>query len=379
MLADIVARGTALRRALHREPELAHTEHDTAAVVRAELDRLLIPWRACAGTGTLAWLAQGAQGRWLGLRADIDALAIDELGTPEWRSRRAGVMHACGHDGHTASLLAAAAWLKRHEDRLPGPLTLLFQPAEEGGHGARAMIADGALDGIEEVYGWHNWPPLASGRAACPDGPVMSANGCWRAVIHGRGGHASEPARCIDPIVLGAALAPRLRALVPAGERSVAIATRFHAGSTDTAIPDQAELGGGVRAPTTQRRDAIADGIRRAFDGVCTAAGARCDFTWKPTYDATVNHPACAARARAALTGALGPEALTHDLTLPLLAAEDFSYYLARRPGAYFLLGSGRPGATCEPCHSPRFDFDDDLIPVAVRVWAAIAGAPPPG
>jgi hippurate hydrolase len=191
----------ALRRRLHRHPELAWEETTTAQLVRDELDQAGIAWRACAGTGTVATLAPHAPGRHVALRTDLDAMPIDEATGVDWSSETPGVMHACGHDGHIATLFAAAWWCKRHEDLLPGPVTLLFQPAEEGGHGAKGMLDDGGLDGVDVVYGWHNWPALPVGRAVCPDGPVMSANGTFEIEVLGVGGHASQPEVTRDPVL----------------------------------------------------------------------------------------------------------------------------------------------------------------------------------
>ena len=380
-LAAITAHAIALRRALHREPELMHHEHDTAAAVRAELDRLGIAWRACAGTGTVARLGSGS-GRHLAFRADLDALALTELTGVPWASRRPGLMHACGHDGHTASLLAAAAWLKLRERDLPGPVTLLFQPAEEGGHGAQAMCADGALDGVDAVYGYHNWPAIPFGRAACPPGPVMGANAEWTVTITGRGGHASAPHLAIDPIVAGAhfvTLAQQIvaRQIAPQDAAVVTI-TCFHSGTADNIIPEIAELIGTVRAATTATRDDLARRVEACLHAACAASGARGKFVYRPCYPATVNDPAASCLASAALERVLGPGAVD-DRGMPLMAAEDFGYFLTQRPGAFILLGAGRPGEPVEGCHSPRFDFNDDLIAVVVRLWADLAGVAVPG
>jgi amidohydrolase len=380
MLDAIVARAVDLRHDLHRHPELTWQERRTAQAVRAELDRLGIPWSACAEHGTVARLAAGRPGRHIALRADLDALPVAEATGCAWSSTVPGTMHACGHDGHTACLLGAAAWLKLHEAALPGPVSLLFQPAEEGGHGARRMVAEGCLDGIDAVFGFHNWPGLPAGTFACPDGPVMAANGEWTARIQGRGGHAASPHDCIDPVLCGAQFTVMAQQLVSRAtapqEAAVVSVTCFHAGTADNVIPDAAELVGTVRAATTARRDGLADGLRRILDACCAAAGAQGELRYEPTYPATVNHPAEAARARTALAGILGEGALV-SAGLPLMAAEDFSYYLEARPGAYILLGTGRDGRR-EPCHSPRFDFDDALIPVVIRLWSALTGAPPP-
>jgi hippurate hydrolase len=378
-LATLAAHATALRHDLHRHPELMYQEERTAAVVRGELDRLAIPWSACAGTGTLARLAPAARGRHLGLRADLDALPLDELTGLPWASAHAGRMHACGHDGHTASLLAAAAYLKGREVELPGPVTLLFQPAEEGGHGARRLIEAGALAGIDEIFGYHNWPQIPFGQAACAPGTVFAANGEWSATITGRGGHASSPQLCIDPIVAGAQFVTMAQQIVSRQvapqDAAVVTVTCFHGGTADNIIPEAVELVGTVRAATTGLRDELAARTAAVLAAACAPSGAKHRFDYRPCYPATVNHAAPAARAAAALRGILGDDALANH-GLPVMAAEDFGYYLAQIPGCYILLGAGRPGTPIETCHSPRFDFNDDLIPVVIRLWADLAGVP---
>jgi amidohydrolase len=376
-LEAMVVRARTIRHELHRHPELMYQEERTAQVVRRELDRLGIAWRACAGTGTVARLADGARGRHIGLRADLDALPLTELTGLPYASEHPGLMHACGHDGHTASLLAAAAWLKAHETALPGPVTLLFQPAEEGGHGARRMVDDGALDGVDEVFGYHNWPPIPFGRAGCVPGTIFAANGEWKAVIQGRGGHASSPQHCIDPILAGAhfvTLAQQIvsRQVAPQDAAVVSV-TCFHGGTADNIIPDSVELIGTVRAATTALRDDLARRVEQVLTTSCAPSGARGTFTYRPCYPATVNHTASALRAQDALRAVLGSDGLANE-GLPVMAAEDFGYYLTQVPGAFILLGAGRTGTVMEPCHSPRFDYNDDLIPVVVRLWSRLVG-----
>jgi len=372
-LADIVQHATAIRHDLHRHPELTWQERRTAGIVRDELTRLGIPWVSCAEHGSVARLAPGRSGRHVAFRSDLDALPIHEATGCAHTSTVPGTMHACGHDGHTACLLGAAAWLKAYESQLPGPVTLLFQPAEEGGHGARRMVEEGCLDGIDAVFGFHNWSSLPAGHYACPDGPVMAANGEWTAIIRGRGCHAAAPQDGIDPVLTGAHFTTMVQQLVSRTtapqEAAVVSVTMFHAGTADNIIPDSAELTGTVRAATTQRREALVTGLRRILDAACAASGASGELRYEPTYPATVNHATEAVRARVALDRILGPGRCI-SAGIPLMAAEDFSYYLQAKPGAYILLGTGRT----EPCHSPRFDFDDGLIPVAIRLWSALAG-----
>jgi amidohydrolase len=379
-LASLTSHAVALRHDLHRHPELMYQLERTAGVVRGELDRLGIKWRACAGTGTLAELGVASPGRRIALRADLDALPLTELTGLPWASTVPGRMHACGHDGHTASLLAAAAYLRSREAELPGPVRLIFQPAEEGGHGARLMIEDGALDGVEDIYGYHNWPPLPFGTAACVPGTIFAANGEWTATITGRGGHASSPQLCIDPILTGAHFVTLVQQIVSRQvapqDAAVVTVTCFHGGTADNIIPEQVELVGTVRAATTTLRDELAQRVAGVLRAACAASGASERFDYRPCYPATVNHPRAAAHAASALGRLLGAEALVSE-GLPVMAAEDFGYYLARIPGCFILLGAGKPGTPVESCHSPRFDFNDQLIPVVVRLWAELAGLPP--
>ena len=380
--ATMVTEATALRHDLHRRPELRYEEEETAARVRAALTELGIEHRACAGTGTVARLAPRAPGRNVALRADLDAMPIEETSGAAWSSQHPGVMHACGHDGHTAALLLAARWLAAHEHELPGPVTLLFQPAEEGGHGAKAMIDDGALEGVDAVFGWHNWPAIPAGHAACPNGPVMSANGTFRVELTGAGGHASQPEATRDPVLAVAAVALALQQVVsrrlPPHRAAVLAITWIDADGADTVTPETAALGGSIRVPDTAARDEMFALIERIAVGTAAAYGVDAVTTTTRRYDATVNHPGPAAELRAALTEELGPGADEIDLPLPVLASEDFSYYLAERPGAFALIGGGDGAGHDEPCHSPRYDFNDQLLPIAARTLLRVAGAPLP-
>jgi len=379
-LAAIVAHATALRRDLHRHPELGWREERTAAIVRGELDRLGLAWRACAGTGTIATLAAGRSGRHLAIRADLDALPITETSGVAWASIHAGCMHACGHDGHTAGLLAAAAWLKAQEAALSGPVSLLFQPAEEIGEGARRMVAGGALAGVDALYGYHNWPPVPLGQAVCAAGPVMAANGVWRATITGRGAHASQPQDGIDPVATAAAFITLAQQIVsrrtsPNTAAVVAVST-IHAGSVHNAMPDSAELSGIVRAATSPERDWLGVQLDATLAAACAVSGASYRFVCVGEDPAVVNDAACAGHAARALDLALGL-GWAHPTVLPLMAAEDFAWYLDHVPGCFVLLGGGAPDGSA-PCHSPRYDFNDGLIAVVARFVAALVGAPLP-
>lgn len=373
---------TRLRRYLHRQPELTWQEHDTAATVRSVLDRLGIPWSVCAETGTLATLAPEAAGRHIALRGDMDALPITESSGVAWTSRRAGCMHACGHDGHTATLMAAAAWLKSHEEQLPGPVTLLFQPAEEGGHGARRMIEDGALVGVDEIYGWHNWPAIPFGQAVCPDDTVMAGNGTFRITLTGAGGHASQPEACRDPVLAASAVTMALQQIVSRRIRPqspvVVSVTSLIAESAETVIPEQARMGGSFRIARNEDYETVHQLIREIAISTAAGYGVEAAVEVFPRYSATVNHGAQAARMRDALAAELGESWMPGGLPLPIMASEDFSYYLAEVPGAFALVGAGEGRGEDEPCHSPRYDFNDRLIPVVTNLFARLVHAPLP-
>ena len=372
----------ALRRDLHRRPEIAWNERETARTIRDELTKAGIEWRSCAGTGTVARIASDAEGRHVALRADIDAMPIAESTDVPWSSEQDGIMHACGHDGHTASLFAAAWWLKRHQDELPGPVTLLFQPAEEGGHGAARMIEDGALEGVDAIFGWHNWPSIPFGRAICPDGPVMAANGTFHVRVAGRGGHASQPEACRDPVLAASAITMALQQVVsrrmPAQQAAVVSVTSIEAPSAETVIPDDAYVSGSIRIGDTAQRELVGELITRVAQDTARAYGVTAEVELRPRYGATINHPEQAEEVRAALQEEFGQAWESRATLVPIMASEDFSYYLAEVPGAFALLGADDGKGHSIPCHSPRYDFNDRLIPHVARVFARVAGAPVP-
>lgn len=380
--SELIDGAVAFRRNLHRRPELPWQETHTAGAIRSALADVGIGWRACAGTGTVATLAARAGGRHVALRADIDALPIAEANSVAWASEIEGRMHACGHDGHTASLMAAAAWLKRHEADLPGPVTLLFQPAEEGGHGARQMVADGALEGVDVIFGWHNWPAIPFGQAVCPDGAVMCANGTFSIELEGEGGHASQPEACRDPVLAAAAVAMGLQQIVsrrmPPQHPAVVSVTSIDARSGPTVIPGRAQLGGSVRVGHTSDRARIFAMIEGIAESIAAGYGVRATVDVQERYAATVNDAEAAAEMRAALGSVLGESWQAQALPVPIMASEDFSYYLQRVPGAFALIGADDGRGHDAPCHSPHYDFNDRLIPHVARLFARLAGAPLP-
>lgn len=369
-----------LRHQLHQHPELGWQEVKTAELIRNELSSLDIPWQACAELGTLGRLNPNGTGPHIALRADMDALPIVEQTEHAWRSHHEGCMHACGHDGHTATLLATARWLKSVETQLPGPVTLLFQPAEEGGHGAKKMIDDGALEGIDTIYGWHNWPAIPFGKLVCPDNIIMCGNGTFEIVLHGEGGHASQPELCRDPVLAASAVTMALQQIVSrriAPQQPVVISVAsIDAPSAATVIPATARIGGSIRVPDMQTRQQVNQLISDIATQTASAYGVRCDVTHFPRYEATINHAAQAATVRQAWQQDHGDHSLDQSHLLPVMASEDFSYYLQQIPGAFALVGADDGPGHQAVCHSPHFDFNDRLIPLVTRLYARLVGAP---
>ncbi|MEX2607981.1 MAG: amidohydrolase, partial [Kiritimatiellia bacterium] len=329
---------TDVRRSLHQTPELAWEEVATADWIRGRLTELGIPWRAVAGTGTVATLMPAEiRGPHVAFRADMDALPIQEATGLPFASRCPGIMHACGHDGHMAALLGTANWMKQHELDLLGPVSFVFQPAEEGGHGARRILEEGGLEGVDEIYGWHNWPALPLGKALCPDGTVMSGNGTFRITVHGKGGHASQPEAARDPVLAAAALTLNLQQIVsrrlPPQAKVVVSVTSVDGRSSPTIIPGQVVLEGSFRFSEPQWRSVIEDLLREISEHTAAGYGVRAEVELFPRYGATVNHPSSAAGYREALGAEFGDGFDQTDLLLPIMASEDFSYYLNQLPG----------------------------------------------
>lgn len=374
---DIIQRAKTLRRHLHSQPELGWREFDTAKRIRHELDALNISWRSCAQTGTLATLAPGAGGPHIALRGDMDALPIAECSGLPWASTREGCMHACGHDGHTATLMATAMWLKQYEAQLPGPVTLIFQPAEEGGHGAREMIKDGALLGVDCIYGWHNWPAIAFGKLICPDDIVMCGNGTFEIILHGQGGHASQPELCRDPVLAAGALVQGLQQIVsrrlPPQQATVLSVTSIEAPSGPTVIPETAKLGGSIRVADRPARDCVNGLIAEIAGQVAAAYGVTAEVNITPRYDATINHPAPAQKIRSLWCSDAG-QSLDEAIAVPVMASEDFSYYLKEIPGAFALIGADDDDNHHYACHNPHYDFNDRLIEPVVTLFSRLVG-----
>lgn len=378
---ELIQTAIAIRREFHKIPEPCWKEVATSAAIGKMLDELNISWRPCAKTGIVAHIAQGQSGDHLALRTDIDGLVLQETADVPWKSTVPGCMHGCGHDGHIATMLATAEWLKKHEATLPGPVSFLFQPAEEGGYGAKGMIADGALEGVDRIFGWHNWPTIPFGRAVCPAGPVMAANASFQVVIKGSGGHASQPELCCDPVLAAAAITLGMQQIVsrrlPPQQAAVISVTSIDARSTETVIPDQAVLTGSVRVETTGDLQLISELIASTSQSIAAGYNVAAEVEFLPRYPAVVNDPTEAGRVQGILSEVLGTDWLHKETPVPLMASEDFSYYLEKVPGAFAIAGAGDGGLFSIPCHNSRYVFNDQLIEPMARVMVRLAGFSP--
>jgi amidohydrolase len=367
---------TSLRHEIHRHPELGFEEHETQRRVMAYLRGHGFEPRPCATTGVIADLNPGRSGRCLALRADMDCLPMQEHTDLPYRSVHDGRAHKCGHDGHTVALLGAASILAGMRERVDGNVRLIFQPAEEGvnGGGARVMVEEDALEGVDEIYAFHNWPGFPYGSARVSAGAVMASVHDLVIELRGVGGHASQPQVTRDPVVAGAALVTALQSVVSrnisATDAAVLSVCTFHAGEANNVIPARARLTGTLRTFDTSVAANVVDRIRAVCSGIAESYGVEILPEIQALYPVLVNHADCAEAVRQAAEAILGPTAVS-PAGLPLAAAEDFGRFTERVPGAYFFLGAGENSDT-PGCHHPDFDFDDRLIPTAIRLFVRL-------
>jgi amidohydrolase len=362
------------RRDFHRHPELAFEEKRTSGVIRAFLESLGIEVRSCGGTGLRGVLRGGKPGRTAALRADMDALPVAEETGHTFASENAGAMHACGHDGHMAILMGAAKLLSDRRDALPGTVVFLFQPSEERPPGgARAMIEEGALDGVEAIFGLHLWQPVPSGIVGIRSGAMMAQSDNFEVVVRGMGGHASQPNLTVDPVVAAshvvvAAQTVASRATDPRHPVVVSFST-VHGGEVHNIIPDSVKLTGTVRTLDEATQIVARRRLAELCEATCRAFGATAEFTYIEGYPPLVNEPASVELVRLVAAREFGGDRVR--TVEPLMGGEDFAYYLQRVPGAFALLGigDGRP----HPHHSARFDIDERVLPAGVRLMTAVA------
>ena len=364
------------RRHLHAHPELLYDVEYTAAFVAEKLKEFGID-EIVTGIGRTGIVGvirgRGESSRAIGLRADMDALPLDEIPGRPWASTIPGKMHACGHDGHTAMLLGAAKYLAETRN-FNGTVAVIFQPAEEGGRGALAMVEDGMMEqfGIREIYGMHNMPGMELGTFAIRKGGIMAAPDKFSITVRGRGSHAAEPHKAVDPIVIGAQIVGGLQLIAARNAnplRSVVVSvTQFHAGTTHNIIPEHASISGtvrsldeGVRTLAEQRIAQIAEGIAGANDAVA-------EVEYERACPVTVNHPEETTHAARAAIDVVGAANVDTDVDASM-AGEDFAFMLQSRPGAYIMIGNGDTAGL----HNPGYDFNDEAIAFGVSYWVRLA------
>ncbi|WP_287923872.1 M20 aminoacylase family protein [Diaphorobacter sp.] len=390
-IIDSIAREAAaiaeVRRDIHAHPELCFQEVRTADVIAAKLTEWGIPIHRGLGTTGVVGIVHGrdggACGRAVGLRADIDALPMQEFNTFAHASKHQGRMHACGHDGHTAMLLAAAQYFSKHRD-FDGTVYLIFQPAEEGGGGAREMIKDGLFEQfpMQAVFGMHNWPGMPAGSFAVSPGPVMASSNEFKITIRGKGSHGAMPHMGIDPVPVACQMVQAFQNIISRNkkpiEAGVISVTMIHAGEATNVVPDSCELQGTVRTFSTELLDMIERRMRQVAEHTCAAFEARCEFEFVRNYPPTINSPAEAEFARQVMVGIVGEDKVLAQE--PTGGAEDFSFMLQAKPGAYVFIANGdgdhrAMGHGGGPCtlHNPSYDFNDALIPLGGTYWVELA------
>jgi amidohydrolase len=387
VLPDLLAQSDAmraLRRDIHAHPELCFQEERTAEVIAGTLAAWGIEVHRGLGKTGVVGAIRGRPGpRAIGLRADIDALPMTEHNQFAHASRHHGRMHACGHDGHTAMLLAAAQHLAAHRD-FAGTVYLVFQPAEEGGGGAREMIKDGLFERfpMDAIFGMHNWPGMPAGTFAIKDGPCFASSNEFHITIRGKGCHGAMPHLGIDPVPIACQLVQAFQTIVTRNmrpiETGVISVTMIHAGEATNVVPESATLQGTVRTFTDDTLDLIEERMRELSHQLCAAFGATAEFEFQRNYPPTINHSAETAFARQVMTEVVGPERVQEfEATM---GAEDFSFFLQHKPGAYFVIGNGdgthrEGGHGLGPCtlHNPSYDFNDELIPLGGTLWVKLA------
>jgi hippurate hydrolase len=387
-ISAIVGPIRAIRRDIHAHPELKFEENRTAEIVSSALRGFGIDeiHTRLGKTGVVGILRGRPGSKMLGLRADMDALPMTELNAFEHKSQYAGKMHACGHDGHTATLLAAAKIMSADRD-FAGSVAFIFQPAEEGGGGARAMIADGLFDRFpcDAIFAIHNWPGLRVGEFGLNPGAMMASSNEFEITVCGKGAHAAMPHLGVDPVLIASHLIQAFQSLVSRETKpidaTVVSVTQINAGEATNVIPDTCVMKGTVRTFSAQALDTIEQGMARICNQLPLAFNARADFSFLRNYPPTINH-AKEAMLAADVAAEIVGESMVQRHVEPTMGAEDFAYMLQEKPGAYIFLGNGdtsgphrSAGHGLGPCtlHNPSYDFNDDLIPIGATFWQLLA------
>ncbi len=375
LLAPLHAEMTAWRQDIHAHPELGFQENRTAGLVAAKLEAFGFDevHRGVGRTGVVGVLRAGKSGRSVGLRADMDALPILEVNRFGHCSVNKGVMHACGHDGHTAMLLGAARYLSATR-RFDGVVNFIFQPAEEGLGGARAMIEDGLFDRFpcQAVFGMHNRPSLDIGRFAVRSGPMMAGGAFFDIRVTGKGAHGARPETSVDAALVAAQIAVTLQSIVSRNvapvDTAVLSVTRIHAGDAYNVIPQTAELGGTVRAFSSEVMQLVERSMRRVAQATAAAFGATAEVDFRLLFSPTVNNPAEAEFAARICGELVGQDKVERNPPL-IMASEDFSFMLEQVPGCYLNIGNGLAEGGCE-VHNPAYDFNDRALPLGAAFFA---------
>ncbi|MFM9899903.1 MAG: M20 aminoacylase family protein [Polaromonas sp.] len=377
----------AIRRNIHTYPELSYEETRTGDLVAEKLTAWGIPvLRGMGVTGVVGVIQRGTSTAAIGLRADMDALPMQEFNTFAHASQHDGKMHACGHDGHTAMLLGAAHHLAQH-GQFDGTVYVIFQPAEEGGAGAQKMIEDGLFTQcpMQAVYGMHNWPGAPTGSFGVTPGPMMASSNEFEVIVRGKGAHAAQPHKGVDPIMVAVQIAQSWQTIVSRNksplDAGVLSITQIHAGSATNVIPDDATLIGTVRTFTLPVLDLMEQRMRDVATHTAAAFGAEVEFNFKRNYPPLINHAAETAFAVGVMQKIVGVENVDAAVE-PTMGAEDFAFMLQHKPGCYVFLGNGDGGHRdaghgLGPCnlHNPSYDFNDDLLPIGATYWIELAQA----
>ncbi|MGB7260134.1 MAG: M20 aminoacylase family protein [Pseudolabrys sp.] len=376
-IADMHDDITAWRRDLHAHPEILYEVHRTAASVAEKLkafgcDEVVAGIGRTGVVGVIRGRKGGKSDKVIGLRADMDALPLDEITDLPYKSTVPGKMHACGHDGHTAMLLGAARYLAETRN-FDGTAVVIFQPAEEGGAGGKAMVDDGMMDrfGIDEVYGMHNYPGMPLGQFGLRAGPLMAAADHFTIDIEGVGGHAARPHISIDSVVVGSQIINQLQTIVSRNvdplESAVISVCVFHAGTTDNVIPQTAKLRGTARSLVPQVQDLIEKRMHEVIEGTAKLYGATATLNYKRGYPVLRNHAQQTDFAASVAADIAGKDKVSTSIA-PVMGAEDFSFMLNVRPGAFIFIGNGDSAGL----HHPAYNFNDDVIPYGTSYWVKL-------
>jgi len=367
---------TEWRRDFHAHPELAFEEERTAALVAERLQSFGIEVETgIAKTGVVGKLKAGTGNRAIALRADMDALPMQEGNDFAHASTIPGKMHGCGHDGHTTMLLGAAKYLAETKG-FDGTVYFIFQPAEEGAGGAEVMVKEGLFDRfpVEAVYGMHNWPGMPVGKVGASAGPMMAAFDTFDLYIRGKGGHGAMPHQAVDSVLVACEVVGALQSITSRNtdpvDALVVTVTQIHGGDAYNVIPGEVHLAGTVRSFREEVRDSVAPAMKRIADGICAAYGATAELRYDKLYPATVNSVEETEQAVAAAAAVVGADAIDRS-PVPSMGAEDFAYMLREKPGSYIWMGNGDVEGGCM-LHNPGYDFNDEIIPIGVSYWAEL-------